>query len=248
MPVVGPVPRLLSQHCCHRPACASEDGGSATSRTAGSSAVSTARSDPPAASIAGTFALDELLVEFVGGQDGGVAALIVRNGATSTAATGVANAAGDPVTPVTPFRVGSISKPFVATMILQLVDEGRVDLEQPLSTYLPDTPIGSEVTIRALLSHRSGLPNYTDIDVAINDALADRSRQFTPDEILGYIDSIPAGEADQRFSYSNTNYILLGQLIELLDGSDLNTALHNRITGPLRLGCHPLRHRRRPHP
>ena len=218
-------------------ACASEDGGSATSRTAGSSAVSTARSDPPAASIAGTFALDELLVEFVGGQDGGVAALIVRNGATSTAATGVANAAGDPVTPVTPFRVGSISKPFVATMILQLVDEGRVDLDQPLSTYLPDTPIGDEVTIRALLSHRSGLPNYTDIDVAINDALADRSRQFTPDEILGYIDSIPASEPDQRFAYSNTNYILLGQLIEQLDGTDLNTALHNRITGPLRLAA-----------
>ena len=224
-------------------ACASEDGGSATSSTAGSSAVSSASSDPlvarqtTAASTAATFALDELLVEFVGDRDGGVAALIVRNGATSTAATGVANAAGDPVTPVTPFRVGSISKPFVATMILQLLDEGRVDLEQPLSTYLPDTPIGDEVTIRALLSHRSGLPNYTDIDVAINDALDDRSRQFTPDEILGYIDSIPAGEADQRFSYSNTNYILLGQLVEQLDGTDLNTALHNRITGPLRLAA-----------
>ena len=199
------------------------------------------RSDPPAArqttapSTAGALALDELLVDFVGGRDGGVAALVVRNGTTSSAATGVANAAGDPVTPVTPFRVGSVSKPFVATMILQLVDEGRVELEQPLSTYLPDTPIGAEVTIRALLSHRSGLPNYTDIDAAISDTLADRGRQFTPEEIVGYVNSVPPSAADQRFAYSNTNYILLGQLIEQLDGTDLNTALRNRITGPLRL-------------
>jgi D-alanyl-D-alanine carboxypeptidase len=93
------------------------------------------------------------------------------------------------------------------------------------------------VTIRALLSHRSGLPNYTDIDEAISDALADRSRQFTPDEIVGYVNSVPPSAADQRFAYSNTNYILLGQLVEQLDGTDLNTALHNRITGPLRLAA-----------
>jgi D-alanyl-D-alanine carboxypeptidase len=96
---------------------------------------------------------------------------------------------------------------------------------------------GAEVTIRALLSHRSGLPNYTDIDEAISDALADRSRQFTPDEIVGYVNSVPPSAADQRFAYSNTNYILLGQLVEQLDGTDLNTALRNRITGPLRLAA-----------
>lgn len=201
-------------------------------------AVSTAPNDrATTASTASALALEEELVAFVGGRDGGVAALIVRDGTTSTASMGFANAAGDPVRPVTPFRVGSISKSFVATMVLQLVDEGRVELDEALSTYLPDTPIGAEVTIRALLSHRSGLPNYTDIDAAMSDILADRARQFTPDDIVSFVSGIPASDADQRFAYSNTNYILLGQLIEQVDGTDLNTALHDRITGPLGLNA-----------
>ena len=189
------------------------------------------------ASTVRALTLDEELVAFVGGRDGGVAALIVRDGTTSTAATGSANAAGDPVRPSTPFRVGSISKSFIATMILQLVDEGRVELDEALSTYLPDTPIGAQVTIRALLSHRSGLPNFTDIDAAMNEILADRARQFTPDEIVSFVSGVPATDAGQRFAYSNTNYILLGQLIEQVDGTDLNTALHDRITGPLGLNA-----------
>ena len=67
--------------------------------------------------------LDELVADFVGDHHGGVAALIVRDDIMATAATGMANANGDEITPETPFRVGSISKPFVATMVLQLVDE-----------------------------------------------------------------------------------------------------------------------------
>ena len=217
-------------------ACTSGGSGSSASGTGVSSAVSTAPDDrATTASTARALALDEELVAFVGSREGGVAVLIVRDGTTSTAATGFANAAGDPVRPVTPFRVGSISKSFVATMILQLVDEGRIELDEALSTYLPDTPIGAEVTIRALLSHRSGLPNFTDIDAAMSDVLADRTRQFTPDEVVGFVDGIPASDGDQRFAYSNTNYILLGQLIEQVAGTDLNTALHDRITGPLGL-------------
>ena len=179
-------------------------------------------------------ALERLVAEFVGDQDGGAVALVVRHGVTTTALAGVANASGKKLTVSTPFRVGSISKPFIATIVLQLVDEDRVELDAPLATYLPDTPLGAEVTVRALLSHRSGLPNYTNFEV-MGDALDDRSRRFTPADILTSLADIPSQPPGQRFAYSNTNYILLGQLVEHLEATDLNTSLQRRITGPLEL-------------
>ena len=196
--------------------------------------VPTVATTPSPRSTAPAASLGDLLAKLVGSEAGGVVALSIRDGVTTTAAAGDADNTGQPTTPTTPFRVGSITKSFVATMILQLVDEDRVELDAPLSTYLPATPIGADVTIRALLSHRSGLPNYTDGPL-INDAVADRSHRFTPAEIIGYVEGVPAASPDQRFSYSNTNYILLGQVIEQLDATDLNTALQRRIGDPLGL-------------
>jgi D-alanyl-D-alanine carboxypeptidase len=176
-----------------------------------------------------------LLVEFLGERDGGVAVLSIRDGTTTSAVAGEANAAGDPIAADTPFRVGSISKPFVATMVLQLVDEGRVDLDEPLSTYLPNTPIGGDVPIRMLLNHRSGLRNYTDRSAFIPDVFEDRNRVFTPDEILAWVEGAVTDEPDQHFAYSNTNYILLGQILQRVTGTDLDTALRQRIGEPLGL-------------
>ena len=188
---------------------------------------------PPATSSSDD--LDALLVDALGEQDGGVAVLSIRDGTTTSAVAGDANAAGDPIAADTPFRVGSISKPFVATIVLQLVDEGSVDLDEPLSTYLPNTPIGGDVPIRMLLNHGSGLPNYTDQSAFIPDVFADRNRVFTPNEILAWVDGAATGEPGQSFAYSNTNYILLGQLIQQVTGTDLDTALRQRITEPLGL-------------
>jgi len=83
--------------------------------------------------------LEQPVIKFLGDRDGGVAVRSIREGETTTAVAGNANAAGDPISTDTPFRVGSISKPLIATMVLQLVDEGRVDLDDTPSTYLPDT-------------------------------------------------------------------------------------------------------------
>jgi D-alanyl-D-alanine carboxypeptidase len=179
--------------------------------------------------------LTQLVVEFLGERDGGASVLSIRAGETTTAVAGNANAAGDPITPDTPFRVGSISKPLVATIVLQLVDQGRVDLDETLSTYVPNTPIGGDVPIRLLLNHRSGLPNYTDQSAFISDVLEDRSRVFTPDEVLAWVEGSVTAEPDQQFAYSNTNYILLGQLIEQITGTDVGTALRERISEPLGL-------------
>ena len=179
--------------------------------------------------------LDALLVDALGERDGGIAVLSIRDDETTTAVAGVANAVGDPVTADTPFRVASISKPFVATIVSQLVDEGNVDLDETLSTYLPNTPIGGDVPIRMLLNHRSGLPNYTDQSAFMTDVFEDRNRVFTPDEILAWVEDAVTDEPDQHFAYSNTNYILLGQLVQRVTGTDLDTALRERISEPLGL-------------
>ena len=188
--------------------------------------------------------LEQLVMEFLGERDGGISVISTRDGTTTSAVTGVANAAGDPITADTPFRVGSISKPFVATMVLQLLDEGSVDLDETLSTYLPDTPIGGDVPIRMLLNHRSGLRNYTDRSAFIPDVFEDRNRVFTPDEILAWLECAVTDEPDQHFAYSNTNYILLGQLIEHLTGTDLDTAPAPADQRTTRARGHPLRGRR----
>lgn len=179
--------------------------------------------------------LDAMVAAFVGDAPGGAFTLRVRDGITTTATAGVASSAGEGFTSSTPFRVASISKPFVATLVLQLVDEGLVDLDAPLSTYLPDTPVGGDVAIRNLMRHRSGLPNYPDAGTFYADEFSDLTRDFTPEELLGYIGATPASPADQQFEYTNTNYVLLGQLIEAVTGGTLDDALSQRITGPLGL-------------
>ena len=191
-------------------------------------------STPPPSESTSDGTLTTLLGDLIGNRDGGVAVLMVRDGATSLAAAGDANNLGDPLLPETPMRVGSISKPFIATMVLQLMDEGRVDLDVALSTYVPGTTVGGDVTVRALLGHRSGIFNYTDVPSFFADVLADRTQRFEPATVLEYVAERSVNTGGQ-FAYSNTNYILLGQLIEALEGTDINTALQTRIAEPLGL-------------
>lgn len=172
-----------------------------------------------------------IVEDFVGESDGGVSVLLVNDGAVTSIASGVADSTGRLIEPDDGFRVGSISKPFVATMVLQLVDEGAVALDDRLGDHL-DTTVGADATIEALLSHQSGIPNYTDQPDFFPETLAARDRALTPDDILAYVDDVDAGQADS-FAYSNTNYVLLGALIEALDGRDLSASLAARITEPL---------------
>jgi len=190
---------------------------------------------PDSASLEGVVDLDAFLTEFVGDADGGVVGRLTRDGETTNSAVGAATADGQPMDIDTAFRVGSISKLFVSTMVLQLVDAGLVDLDAPLSTYLPETSVGGDVTVRSLLSHRSGIPSYTDQPGFFDEAFDDLERSLSIDEVLDYVADVPAGEPDQVYSYSNTNYILLGQLLETVGDSDLESALLTRIVEPLGL-------------
>ncbi|NNE96404.1 MAG: beta-lactamase family protein [Acidimicrobiales bacterium] len=173
--------------------------------------------------------LGSAIDDFVGSRDGGVVVLLDRDGSRYLFAVGTANAAGDLLETDQPFRVGSIAKTFVATIVLQMVDEGSVDLDQPLGSYLPESPVGADVTVRQLLGHDSGIANYTEQSAFGSRLMAQPEEAVRPEETIRFVADRDLGTPGQ-FSYSNTNYILLGQLIEAVDGTDLNSALAERIT------------------
>ena len=142
----------------------------------------------------------------------------------------------DPVTIADHIRIGSNTKPMTGTVILQLVDEGKISLDDPVSKYRPDVPNGDNITITQLLNMSSGLGNYT-VDPVLNEQQDNNpGRAWTPDELLamGYAQPVkfPPG---QGYYYSNTNTVLLGVIIEQLTGMPVAEAFQQRIFDPLGL-------------
>jgi D-alanyl-D-alanine carboxypeptidase len=133
------------------------------------------------------------------------------------------------------FRVGSVTKTFTATIVLQLIDEGRLHLDDPVARYLPGlVPAARGITIRQLLDHRSGLANFTDDGPWM--VRAERSGTIRPRDVLRFAASRdPVFRAGTRWSYSNTNYVALGLVIEKLTGHSFARELRQRILAPLRL-------------
>jgi CubicO group peptidase (beta-lactamase class C family)/predicted dienelactone hydrolase len=139
------------------------------------------------------------------------------------------------------FSIGSITKPMIATTILQLRDEGKLSLDDTLSQWLPELssqiPNSDRITIQELLNHTSGIREYlTDpgfIEPLTNDPdLANQT--FTPEQLVSFIAGKPAlFEPGQQYSYSNTGYILLGEVIETATQSTITRQLHQRIFDPL---------------
>lgn len=164
----------------------------------------------------------------------GLAYAVVADGEiTSAGARGVLRSGGDrAVTPDTPFVAGSISKSFTALAVLQLVEAGTVDLDTAVSQYLDGfsgKPAGA-VTIRQLLSHTSGFStlqgNSSHADSAGGtDALA---RQ-----VDGLADVTPAYASGERWEYSNTNYQILGRVIEVVSGQEYQTYVATNILDPV---------------
>lgn len=131
------------------------------------------------------------------------------------------------------FRIGSITKTFVATLVLMLRAEGRLSLDDLVSAHLTGVPGGDTMTLRSLLNHTSGLFNYTDSGGFQRAAGQDPSRVFTPQELIGFA----AGQAPYfapgtGFHYSNTNYIVAGLILEKVGDEPLERQLHRRILGP----------------
>jgi CubicO group peptidase (beta-lactamase class C family) len=139
----------------------------------------------------------------------------------------------DSITPTTPFHLASVSKTITAMAVLKLVDEGKIKVTDPLSVYLPQFPL-PDVTVKSLLNHRSGLPNY----VHYMEKLGwDKKRTITNQDVFDFIvarhQDIDIAAADRRFSYSNTNYALLALLIEKVSGQTYGQYLHVNLFQPL---------------
>ena len=133
------------------------------------------------------------------------------------------------------FRIGSVTKTFTATIVFQLMQEGKLRLDSTLEEHLPGVvPRGGEITIRHLLGHRSGLANITDYPGWLNQA--ERSPSTSPINSLRFAASKPlAFRPGSQERYSNTNYIALGLVIEKVTGRSYAEELEERILDPLGL-------------
>ena len=138
-----------------------------------------------------------------------------------------------PNQPNTKHRLGSITKQFTAMLILQLVAEGKLDLQTPITTYLPDYPKanGDSITCHHLLAHTSGIPNYTSFPQFMEEISRD---PYTPEEFVKmFADKELEFRPGEKFSYSNSGYFLLGVIIEKLTGKSYEQMLQEKIFTPL---------------
>ncbi len=168
--------------------------------------------------------------EFVGGRiafrdpDGTVT--------EATVGTPTLDPASGPVDLDTPWNVGSITKTFVAVVVLQLAEEGRIDLDGGIDAYFPDLKDAERITPRELLQHTSGLGEYSYQPQVLNDA----HRHWTAAEMLAVAEAAGRfGEPGGAFHYSNTNYIVLGEIIRLVTGNEWDEEVQTRIVEPLGL-------------
>jgi D-alanyl-D-alanine carboxypeptidase len=135
------------------------------------------------------------------------------------------------------FRIGSLTKSFVATVVLQLAAEGVLTLDDAVERWLPGlVPNGGAITLRQLLNHTSGVWNYTDDQDLVAKLVADPLAAWTPEALVAVATSHrPLFAPGSRGSYSNTGYILLGLVVEKASGTPLTEQLRRRIFEPLAL-------------
>ena len=134
-----------------------------------------------------------------------------------------------PNTPDMVFPIGSITKQFTAAAIMQLQEEGLLDVTAPIGEYLPDYPNGEEITVHHLLTHTSGIPDFflfLDPEALESQLPVDKVMELFWDEPLDFTPG-------ERFSYSNSGYVLLGKLIEELSGKTYEQFLSENIFQPI---------------
>jgi D-alanyl-D-alanine carboxypeptidase len=131
-------------------------------------------------------------------------------------------------------RIGSITKTITATVVLQLVEEGKLHLDDPLSKYQPEVPNGAHITIRQLLNMTSGIFSYPDDSAFWPATDANPNRVWNPKELLAMaLKHPPYSPPGQGFHYSDTNYILLGLIIEQITHQPVEAVFRQRVFTPL---------------
>jgi CubicO group peptidase (beta-lactamase class C family) len=150
---------------------------------------------------------------------------------------GIADPSGRSVTPQTPFQIASLGKPLTGVAIMQLVEQGKIELDAPVQHYLPwfrvaDEAASAQITVRHLLYHTSGLPQRVGIEYALNgdsrpDALELRVRELSNVQL-----NRPVGAS---YEYANSDYMILGLLIQEVSGQPYATYLSEHLFAPLQM-------------
>jgi D-alanyl-D-alanine carboxypeptidase len=141
--------------------------------------------------------------------------------------------------PSTQVRIASISKVFTAVVVLQLVEEGKLDLDAPVSTWFPQlVPRARKTTVRNLLNHTTGLYDYLEDKSFLARAFQAPEHRWAPEELVAYAARHPSAfQPGQRgmWDYSSTNYVMLGMVVEQVTGNSLAHEMRQRILNPLEL-------------
>ncbi|WP_433331364.1 serine hydrolase domain-containing protein [Spirillospora sp. CA-294931] len=176
----------------------------------------------------------------------GVLAEVSASRGAQTARAGVADPAGSrPVPWNARHRIGSTTKTFVATVVLQLVGEGKIGLDDTVERWLPGVVNGNgndgrKVTVRHLLGHTSGLPDYEDAPLegaaTPEEFRRERFRTFRPEQLVATaMRHRPLFKPGKEWAYANVNYVLAGMIIERATGAPWAQAVHERVIEPLGL-------------
>jgi len=182
--------------------------------------------------------LDDLITE--DGFPGALAAVTQPDGTVTNYVAGVSELGEESPPPEDGLvRIASNTKMFTSVVVLQLVEEGLVSLDEPVETYLPglvhgDGIDGAAITVRQLLQHTSGLPNYT--AAIAGDLFAIRDTYLQPRDLVDLALAMPASFAPgASYEYSNTNYVIAGLIIEKVTKRPLGEQITDRIIDPLDL-------------
>ena len=142
----------------------------------------------------------------------------------------------NPPRPDTYFRAASNTKTMTAAVILQLAQEGKLNLDDPVSKYVAHVPNGDNISLAELLEMRSGLYSFSDAPEISASMDNDPARVWSPAELLAIAFAHPPNfPPDTAYEYNNTNYVLLGLIVEKLDGKTLGQSMQDRLFGPLHL-------------
>jgi len=179
--------------------------------------------------------LGALLDRVVAAGAPGVLVVVREDGKVHTEARGFADRSGSVrMRADERFRIGSITKTFVAALVLLLVEDGTLRLGDTVERWLPGlVPAGRAITVRDLLSHTAGLFDYVEDDRV----LRDHERRWTPRELVSIAVAHPPERSPPggSFAYSSTNYLVLGLIVEEAGGAPLGRQLQERLFGPLGL-------------
>jgi D-alanyl-D-alanine carboxypeptidase len=219
-----------------KPESASGSGDGQHSLVAGRLAQELQTRIPEAAG--GRATLQRIVRRLVAGGAPGAVAFVRSPGSAGGVAAGYADlGTRTPMRANDGFRIASVTKTFVATVVLELEAEHRLDIDDPVERWLPGlVPNGDVITIRELLTHTSGLFDYAADDAHTQAVIADPGRRWSPHELLSVAFAhSPLFRPGTSWFYSSTNYVVLGLVVEALTGRPLGQELQARILDPLQL-------------